>query len=170
MQGFVVYICIINEGVVKMYSDEDIKLMYERNIDMLYRICYTYFKGDKSKIEDVIQDIYLRVIDKNIGFESLEHEKAWFIVSARNACKNVLKRKWNNDIELNFDYCDSNMNENILDLVLNLPEKYKLIIYLHYYEGYSCVEIGKILKMPENTVYSYLNRGRKMLRIELEEE
>ena len=137
--------------------------------DMLFRLCLITL-GNASDAEDAVQETMIKYLQKKPNFTNSEHEKAWFIVSARNACKNVLKRKWNNDIELNFDYCDSNMNENILDLVLNLPEKYKLIIYLHYYEGYSCVEIGKILKMPENTVYSYLNRGRKMLRIELEEE
>lgn len=153
-----------------MYTDNDIKMIYDRNIDMLYRIAYTYFKGDKAKIEDAIQDLFLKVIDKNIKFESIEHEKKWFIVAFSNVCKNILKRKWNEETTIDFDIKDKNKDDGIIDMVMELPNKYKLLIYLHYYEGYSCVEIGKMLKMPENTVYSYLNRGRKMLRIELGEE
>lgn len=152
------------------YTNNEIKEMYERNIDMLYKISYTYFKGDKTKIEDVIQDVFLKVIDKNIDFKSLEHEKAWFIVSLKNRCKNILKSKWQNEVELDFDVSEEQKDDSLLERVLNLPEKYKLPIYLFYYENYTCVEIAKILKVPENTIYSNISRGRKILKIELEED
>ena len=152
------------------YTNNEIKEMYERNIDMLYKISYTYFKGDKTKIEDVIQDVFLKVIDKNIDFKSLEHEKAWFIVSLKNRCKNILKIKWQNEVELDFDVSGEQKDDSLLERVLNLPEKYKLPIYLFYYENYTCVEIAKILKVPENTIYSNISRGRKILKIELEED
>lgn len=152
------------------YSDEEIKAMYESNIDMLYRICYTYFKGNISHIEDAIQDLFLKVIDKNIKFENLNHEKSWFIVAIQNLCKNELKRKWNQEVELDFDIKENKVDDTIIDKVNNLPEKYKLPIYLFYYEGYSCIEIAQLLGVPDNTVYSYLNRGRNLLKIELEEE
>ena len=154
----------------KKYTDNEIKEMYERNIDMLYKISYTYFKGDKTKIEDVIQDVFLKVIDKNIDFKSLEHEIAWFIVSLKNRCKNILKSKWQNEVELDFDVSEEQKDDSLLERVLNLPEKYKLPIYLFYYENYTCVEIAKILKVPENTIYSNISRGRKILKIELEED
>ncbi len=155
---------------MKKYTDKEIKEMYDRNIDMLYRISYTYFQGDKAKAEDVIQDLFLKVIDKNIRFENNEHEKAWFIVAIRNQCKNLLKRKWNEDVELDFDIASNEQEDNIIDLVMQLPNEYKLPIYLFYYENYSCIEIAKILNVPENTIYSYLNRGRKKLKIMIEEE
>ena len=151
------------------YQDDEIKDMYERNIDMLYKIAYTYFKGDKYKIEDAIQDLFLKVINKNIRFESINHEKYYFIVAIKNICKNELKRKWNQDVELDFDVEDEVKEDSIIDKVLNLPEKYKLPIYLFYYEGYSALEIAKILNTKENTIYSYLNRGRNLLKIELED-
>lgn len=156
--------------MVKKYKDNEIKEMYDRNIDMLYKIAYTYFKGDIGKIEDVIQDLFLKVIDKNIRFESIEHEKAWFIVAIRNLCKNILKKKWNEDIELDFDIAEDDKEDNIIDLVMQLPNEYKIPIYLFYYENYSCIEIAKLMKIPENTVYSYLNRARKKLKIMIEEE
>jgi RNA polymerase sigma-70 factor (ECF subfamily) len=156
--------------MVKKYKDNEIKDMYDRNIDMLYKISYTYFKGDIGKIEDVIQDLFLKVIDKNIRFESEEHEKAWFIVAIRNLCKNLLKKKWNEEVELDFDVAEEDKEDNVINLVMQLPNEYKIPIYLFYYENYSCIEIAKIMKIPENTVYSYLNRARKKLKIMIEEE
>ena len=155
---------------MKKYRDNEIKEMYDRNIDMLYKISYTYFKGDIGRIEDVIQDLFLKVIDKNIRFESIEHEKAWFIVAIRNLCKNLLKKKWNEEVELDFDIAEDNKEDDVIHLVMQLPNEYKIPIYLFYYENYSCIEIAKIMKIPENTVYSYLNRARKKLKIMIEEE
>ena len=155
---------------MKKYSDREIKEMYERNIDLLYKVAYTFFKGDISKVEDAIQDLFLKVIDKNIRFSSLDHEKAWFIVAIRNICKNMLKRKWNQEVTLDFDISKEDNEDNTIELIMQLPDEYKLPIYLFYYEGYSCIEIAKTLKVPENTIYSYLNRGRKKLKIMIEEE
>ena len=66
MQGFDFFSCIKGrkEKKVKKYSDKEIKDMYDRNIDMLYRVTYTYFKGDKSRIEDAIQDLFLILKEK----------------------------------------------------------------------------------------------------------
>ena len=152
------------------YTDREIKEMYDRNIDLLYKVTYTYFKGEISKVEDAIQDVFLKVIDKNIRFDSLEHEKAWFIVAVRNVCKNMLKRKWNQEIELDFDVSKDSQEDNTIDLIMQLPDEYKLPIYLFYYEEYSCKDIARIMNVPENTVYSYLNRGRKKLKIMIEED
>lgn len=155
---------------MKKYTDSEIKEMYERNIDTLYKISYTYFRGNLSLVEDVIQDIFLKVIDKNIRFDNVEHEKAWFIVALKNRCKNILKSKWNQEVELDFDVSKDEQEDSIIEKVMNLPEKYKLPIYLFYYENYSCVEISKMLDIPENTIYSNISRGRKILKLELEEE
>ena len=155
---------------MQKYTDNEIKEMYDRNIDLLYKVSYTYFKGELSKVEDAIQDVFLKVIDKNIRFDSLEHEKAWFIVAIRNVCKNMLKRKWNQEVELDFDISKDNHEDNAIELIMELPNEYKLPIYLFYYEEYSCKEIARIMDVPENTIYSYLNRGRKKLKIMIEEE
>ena len=156
--------------MVQKYTDNEIREMYDRNIDLLYKVSYTYFKGKLSKVEDAIQDVFLSVIDKNIRFDSLEHEKAWFIVAIRNRCKNMLKRKWNEEIELDFDVSKDSHEDNTMELIMQLPNEYKLPIYLFYYEEYSCKDIARIMDVPENTVYSYLSRGRKKLKIMIEEE
>ena len=144
----------------KQYIEE----LYERNVDRMYKICFIFFKGNKSNIEDAIQSIFVKVMEKNIVFDSLEHEKAWFIVATNNYCKNKVKHWWNKNVELDFDVLEENKIDQTLLEVLNLPDKYKIPIYMHYYEGYSCNEIAKMLKTKENTVYSYLHRGRLLLK------
>lgn len=155
---------------MKKYTDKEIEDMYERNVNRLYKIAYTYFYGNESNIEDAIQDIFLKVIDKNIKFKTLEHEKAWFIVALQNKCKNMLKSKWNQTTELNFDIKQEEQEDETIELVMQLPNDYKVPLYMFYYEGYSCIEIAKLLHKPENTIYSYLSRARKMLKIEMESE
>lgn len=150
----------------KAYIEE----VYERNVDRMYQICYIFFKGNKSDIEDAIQSIFTKVMDKQIRFESLEHEKAWFIVATNNYCKNKVKHWWNKNKELDFDVKEEIKQDETLEKVLSLPDKYKTSIYMHYYEGYSCVEISKMLGIPENTVYSYLHKGRLMLKNIIEGE
>lgn len=156
---------------VKIFmSDNEIKEMYERNIDMLYRICYQYFNGNISEIEDSIQNLFYKIISKNKKFDDLNYEKAWMIRSIKNECINALNKKSKKDVELDFDVAQNNKKDETLGLVLDLPEKYKLPIYLFYYENYSAVEIAKILGVKENTIYSQLDRGRELLRLELESE
>ena len=83
-----------------------IEQIYEKNVDRIYKIGFIYFKGNKSNIEDAIQSIFLKVIEKNITFESLDHEKAWFIVATNNYCKNKVKHWWNKNKELDFNIVD----------------------------------------------------------------
>ena len=89
-----------------------------------------------------------------------------------NACKDLLKslfRRKTVSLEVLSEEAASISSEQhaTLEAVLALPEKYKDVIYLHYYEGYNAREIGRILKKKENTVYSLLSRGRELLRQEL---
>jgi len=58
-------------------------------------------------------------------------------------------------------------DKGVLDAVIQLPQKYRDVIYLFYYEGYSAVDIAKILNKNENTIYTWLDRGRKELKAKL---
>lgn len=101
-------------------------------------------------------------------FESARHEKAWFIVTASNLCKNEIKswRRKTQDIdehielgfEQNFDSGET------LRAIMALPNEYKTIVYMYYYEGYSTPEIAKMLKRPDATVRTRLARARKLLK------
>lgn len=150
-------------------SNEYFEDIYYRNIDRIYRICYIYFKGNKYDIEDAINSIFTKVLEKNMHFESLEHEKSWLIVVTNNYCKNKVKHWWNKNQELDFDVQAQDKKDETLQFVFDLPDKYKIPIYMHYYEGYSGTEIADILNIKENTIYSYLHQGREMLKEMLEE-
>jgi len=153
-------------------SEKYFKEVYDRNVEMLYRICYMYLKGNKSNIEDAVQNTFLQLLKTEKVFDSVEHEKAWLIRVATNICKNMVTHWWNKKVPMeSIDIRDDSSNENeILKLIFLLPDKYKQVIYLHYYEGYSGVEISNLLGIKENTIYSYLHIGREELKEMLKEE
>lgn len=139
--------------------------------DTVRRICFLHLKN-YSDAEDVFQDVFLKYILYDKPFESGAHEKAWFIRVTVNACKDVLKsffrRKVSSLDDANTEpFVIDEASGHILDAVLKLPEKYKDVVYMHYYEGYSAVEIAKMLRKNENTIYTWLSRARKKLETEL---
>jgi RNA polymerase sigma-70 factor (ECF subfamily) len=105
-------------------------------------------------------------------FEGEEHEKAWLIRTAANVCKDVLKHWWRRNEDL-ADYSDVLKTEDnadaddLLDAVCGLPDKYKAVIYLYYYDGYSSVQISEILRKPQSTVLNHLSEARAILRKKL---
>jgi len=125
-----------------------------------------------SDTEDVFQDVFLKYILYSHTFESDEHEKAWILRVAINCCKDLLKSFFRsrvssiNEIDMN-GLSVPEENKEVLDVVLRLPEKYRDVIYLHYYEGYTAVEIAAIMQKKENTIYTWLSRAKEQLRNEL---
>ena len=150
-------------------NTENFEDIYFRNVDRIYKICYIYFKGNKYDIEDAINSIFTKILEKKVEFASLEHERAWLITVTNNYCKNKVKHWWNKNKNLDFDIKTTDQKDTTLELVLNLPNKYKIPIYMHYYEGYTAKEIADILNSKENTIYSYLHVGRNMLKDILKE-
>lgn len=145
------------------------KEIYDRNIDAVYKVSFSYMKN-KHDAEDVVQDAFVQLIRKNPQFENEKHERAWLIVTASNLCKNSLKswKRKNEDIEdYESELIEENKQDDTLQIVLNLPEKYKTVIYLYYYEGYSSIEIAKAMDKKESTVRSLLKRGRDILKIQI---
>lgn len=134
--------------------------------DMVYRIAYT-MTNRKSDAEDIYQEVFLKLYEKNIVFENEEHEKAWLIRVTINCCK-MLKRKsfFKREVKLdeNIDYPSNEERYEVLEYVKKLPIKYNTVIYLFYYEGYQINEIARILDTSEGTVKSQLSRARKMLK------
>ena len=150
-----------------MDTFEDI---YNRNVDTIYRICYLYVKN-KQDTEDLVQNIFLKYINNEISFENINHEKAWFIKVATNSCKNHIKSYWNRKVDTMPDAIEFGITieeNNILNDVLNLPVKYKQVIYMYYYEGYSINEISEILKTNVSTLKTRLSKGRLLLKAEIE--
>lgn len=137
--------------------------------DSVRRVCLIHLKSH-SDVDDIFQEVFLKYILYEKDFESDEHEKAWIIRVAINACKDVLKSFFRknvfsfDDMNLELSYLENNDKE-LLNAVLGLPQKYRDVIYLFYYEGYSAVEIAKILNKKENTIYTWLSRAKKELKI-----
>lgn len=154
-----------------MRSEEEAYRAIEKYSDMIRRICMVNLKNYADS-EDVFQTVLLKYILSSKVFESEEHEKAWFIRVTLNACKDVFKsffRTKTEPLDTLKDYKSeiSTESTDILHTILALPSKYRQVIYLYYYEGYSAVEIAKLLKKNVNTVYTLLSRAKKLLKDEL---
>lgn len=142
-----------------------------------YRIAFTQMKT-RSDAEDVVQEVFLRLLKYQPGFASLDHEKAWMIRTTLNLCRDVLKSRWSSTIrmeELSIEDKKSYTNpyvdtDDTLWALLELPHMYRICLYLFYYEDYSIKEIAQAIEEPENTVKTRLKRGREMLKKKLQEE
>lgn len=142
-----------------------------------YRIAFTQMKT-RSDAEDVVQEVFLRLLKYQPGFASLDHEKAWMIRTTLNLCRDVLKSRWSSTIrmeELSIEDKNSYVNpyvdtDDTLWTLLELPHMYRICLYLFYYEDYSIKEIAQAIEEPENTVKTRLKRGRELLKKKLQEE
>lgn len=156
-----------------MMTNEQFTGFAQRYIDTVFRVAYNYLKSS-ADADDVTQNVFLKLLNEKKDFESDAHVKNWLIRVTINECKDMSRSRWRK-MESFEDYADTLVFDNpshsdLFYAVMALPKKYRLPIYLHYYEEYSTEEIGKILKLPKNTVCSQLRRGRDLLRKSLQEE
>ena len=150
-----------------MMTKWDINVIVEEYADTITRICYSYGKN-YDDTQDIMQNFFLKHMRANPEFDSKEHEKAWIIRVTINECKDFLKNIFRRHTSLE-EAQEIPIEEKedlsyIREAVLKLPDKYKSVIYLFYYEGYTAVEIAGILHKKENTVYTWMNRARQMLK------
>ena len=135
--------------------------------DTILRISYMYLK-QTCDAEDICQNVFMKLLSGDYTFKNPAHEKAWIIRATINACKDYLRTYfWKRATILDDAYDIPSPKEpesELLDLVMELPKNYRMSIYLHYYEGYPVGEIAEIMGKSENTVSSYLARGRKKLK------
>ena len=154
-------------------TDEGFEAFYTRHYKLVYRTCFSYMKNT-ADAEDCTEDVFVKVLTGQYSFEDENHEKAWLTVTAMNLCKDKL-RHWTHRQVVSLDDCAELVGDGAphidetLDAVLKLPPKYKDVIYLHYYMGYSTAEIADILGAPVNTVSTRLSRARARLRTVLTE-
>lgn len=155
-----------------MRSEEEASRAIRMYADTVRRICMVHLKN-YSDTEDIFQTVFLKYVLHSEPFESEEHEKAWIIRVTVNACKDLLKNVFRSrtvslDTLIETPQAQELQHTELLEAVLSLPPKYKDVVYLYYYEGYSAEEISRILKKNVNTVYTLLTRARKILKKELE--
>lgn len=155
-----------------MRSEQDINRTIEKYADTVRRICIIHLKN-YADAEDIFQNVFLKYALCDITFESDEHKKSWIIRVTLNACKDLLKSFFHRRttslddlIELPAEMPQD--NREVLEAVLALPQKYRDVVYLHFYEGYTAAEIGSILGKNVNTVYTLITRSKNLLREKLE--
>lgn len=137
--------------------------------DMVYRIALTR-TGTVENAEDIFQEVFLKYSEKEPQFENEEHRKAWLIKVTINMTKNFHNLAWNRRV-VNLDEAISFTNEadgEVYSAVCELPQNYKTVIYLMYYEGYKVKEIANFMKTNEGTIKTWLYRAREALKEKLE--
>jgi RNA polymerase sigma factor (sigma-70 family) len=149
--------------------------LLDKYSDMVLRIAYTYLKN-RADAEDIVQDVFLRIIDKKPSFNDESHEKSWLIRATINMCKNKVNMFWNknkcsiDDVQ-EFAVSDKyNTDTSVFQAVMALGEKYRVVVYMYYYEGYSTPEIADVIGKNETTIRSLLHRARNKLKDMLKED
>lgn len=142
---------------------------YDAYSGAVYRLAMVYL-GRPADAEDVTQEVFLRLLHRAPAFAGEDHEKRWLLQVTANLCKDQLRSFWRKRVTELEDSLPAAAPEEreALHAVAGLPEKYRLPIHLHYYEGYSVAEIAEILKLGQSAVKMRLKRGRELLKIELE--
>ena len=151
---------------MKQMDTQEAQRLVNTYSDLILRLSYTYLKSTQDG-EDICQTVLLKLLTGDEVFDSPEHEKAWVIRTAINACKDELKafRRKAVPLESAAEAAAPEVpRSEVLDAVMELPAKYREAIYLFYYEGYSVREIGALTERSEAAVSAHLSRGRKKLR------
>ena len=155
-----------------MLTNEQFTCLAQRYIDTVYRVALNYIKSP-ADADDITQNVFLKLLQEKKPFDSDDHVKHWLIRVTVNECKNLVRSRWWR-AESFEEYAgtlvfDNQAQSDLFQMVMDLPRKYRLPIYLHYYEEYSTQEIGQLLKLPKNTVCTQLKRGRELLKESLQE-
>lgn len=142
--------------------------LYKRNIDAVYQISFLHLKN-KNDAEDAVQTVFMKYLTLMPEFQNRNHEKSWFILTARNHCRDILKHWWNSrrssdEYEKSYIAFEDKPDGDITAALLKIPEKYRELIYLYYYEEYSVKEISGMINKNESTIRTQLARAREKLR------
>ena len=141
---------------------------FNKYSDMVYRLAFARVKN-KYDADDILQEVFLRFIKHKDKVNNEEHTKALLIRITINCSKSMLNSSWFKKTEALVDNVSVDMPKNdTLEAVMRLPQKYRTVIHLHYYCGFSVEEIGKILDHNPSTVKSQLHRARTKLKTYLE--
>ena len=140
--------------------------LYAAHFRLVWNVCLTLLRNP-ADTEDAVQETFLRLLRAKAPLESAEHLRAWLIVTARNVCRDELRRSRRRELSLDeardLPAAAPEIDET-LAAVRRLPERYRLPIYLFYYEELTTARIAALLHRRESTVRSNLRRGRERLR------
>ena len=148
-----------------MLKDGCAREAVEKYGDVLYRLCLIMLRNT-ADAEDAVQETFIRYIQKSPDFADNEHEKAWLITVATNKCRDMLRyrsRHFTESEELLNSCALEKADSGILDALMELKDKYRIILTLHYVEGYKIEEIAELTGISPSAVKMRLSRGRKLL-------
>ncbi len=142
--------------------------------DMVYRVAL-HALGSPADSEDAVQEVFLRLYTYQKPFDSAEHLRRWLIRVTVNTCRNMLKSWWRRrrvslDDVAEPPVFDAPLEREVYDAVLSLPEKYRTVLDLFYYEELSTAEIAEALGLRQSAVTTRLSRARTLLKNKLGEE
>ena len=154
-------------------SITEFREFYDRQVKRVYRLAMVLM-GNISDAEDVTQTVFLKAWEKKPDFRDSDHEIAWILTTTRNQCKDIHKsfyRRKRADLENAPEpqvTLETQMDSEIWEALQSLTEKYRMVLYLYYYEGYSVRELSVILGRRESTLQTQLATGRKQIKSLLE--
>lgn len=148
--------------------------LIEKYRDNLFAAAFSVCRN-RQDADDVVQETFIQYHTTDRFFESEQHIRAWLIRTAINKAKNINRAFWRRTSVPLEEYIETLVfetpeAEGLFEEVMRLPEKYRTVIHLFYYEDYAVREIAKILGLSESNVKARLTRGREMLRKALKEE
>lgn len=157
---------------MKNISADNIEWIVNTYGDTLYRICLVILKNE-GDAEDVVQDTIIKYIEKKPRLTDEEHLKAWLITVAKNKCRDLLRlRKRNSYISIDEakEITDTPAENGIMDMLMNIPEKFSFVLMLYYVEEFKVDEIAGIIGKSSSAVKMRLQKGRKLLKEMYEKE
>lgn len=160
-------------GTKQWTSITEFREFYDRQVKRVYRLAMVLM-GNISDAEDVTQTVFLKAWEKKPDFRDADHEIAWILTTTRNQCKDIHKsfyRRKRADLENAPEpqvTLETQMDSEIWEALQSLAEKYRMVLYLYYYEGYSVKELSVILRRRESTLQTQLATGRKQMKSLLE--
>lgn len=164
---------IKTKGVIEIIkpkkSESEINRILQTYGNILYRTAYLLL-GNPHDVQDVLQEVLLRYMEKAPAFTSSDHEKAWLLRVTSNCCKDCLRfRKRHSYIELEQiqEHFPAPEDQHLFQKLYALPAKWKTVLLLHYFEGYPIKEIAGITGLSESAVKKRLQRAREALKLEL---
>lgn len=155
---------------MKLTVDEAFQKYGDRVFSAAFSVC-----RNRADADDIVQNTFFKYYSLDLAYESESHIKAWLMRVAINQAKDLTRSFWQRNKVAWEEYMNELVFEEpedsrLFEAVMRLPEKYRIVIHLFYYEDYAVSEIAGILKCREGTVKSQLSRGRRLLKTMLMEE
>ena len=156
--------------------EAEIAAVYDRHANMLYRVAMSHLNNSEDA-QDAVQDVFARYISAAPTFSDEEQERAWLIRVTVNHCRDILKSPWRKRRVSRTELSGASeepvfaMEEQktLFQAVMALPEKYRMVLYLFYYEELSVREMAVLLNLSQTAVTTRLSRAREKLKLQLTE-